>query len=1108
MKHIWHLMAAMIVAISLPLFAGQAIVSGADLISAGPNLTGPKLVFRKSTDIVSSGRPAFKYYTDRQGLPQNAISSIEMDRRGYLWIGTKDGAAYYNGRIWRTVNLPNRTKSNFVWIIRNAADGGMWFGTSGAGVLHLKDDRWTIYDQTTGLGDDIIHGMVETCSERGDTTELWVATNAGIGCLSGGRWRMYNARSGFPVQEARCLAVTETTSHQRIIWVGTEGSGFWKFEAGQWSQVPMPPGRKTWVRCLLATTWDGAPALWVGTIEGLFLYQSGRWLPVELTGGASNTYILSLLETVSPSGNRILWIGNYFGLVRLEQGEWTTYSIAKGGKIGTWSLFETKAEQGGNTLWIGTAGAGLVRWKQGTWASFDQSSGLVGNSTYSIFESQDIDKKPTFWIGTTQDDYGCYLSQFREGTWTQPKILPLDGGFGRTFLETTMKDGASSLWMGTNLNLARYQNGVWKEVTSGYVNALFAEAQPSGEPRLLAGLGRGLCQLVGTELVQIRMTPTDPQPAVTAFTTTPRPNGTHTLWVGTTQGLFGYEDGRWVQIGTESGLAGNQVLSLLATVEADGSRWLWVGTSNGLSWKNLSQPGDPWKTLSEASSPALPNNTVYRISQDHSRRLYLSTNKGVVRLTSKQLPTNLDTFDWYTFTVEDGLPSNECNTGASLVDSKGRLWVGTIAGAAVFDPGQERSQVQPDPLLIEQALVRKNDQPPARNTSQKQGTKEDFDTLDVSQSQIELPYNRNHLVFEFALLSFFREADTRFQTQLLGLDAGPSEWTSDFRKEYITLPGGSYVFRVWGKNASGQVTGPVEVAFRIHPAPWRTWWAYGGYALALGCFGWAGYRFRVRQLLAREQELSRQVAQQTTSLIEEKERTIRALAKIQILNEQLAEANAQLQDVNQQERERALRAISAAHQAQLLMLRYQINPHFLFNVLTTIWGLVDEDPVRTRQMVAGLSKFLRYSLNTANSTRVALVEELNSIRNYLEIQKIRFEDQIEMSYRIDPAAEPINVPPFLLQPLVENAIKYGMQTSPLPLKVHISAQYRGARLQLRVSNSGRWVELHEQDMRAGSTDIGLNNIRQRLQTAFPGKAELRVFHHAGWVWIRIRIEVG
>ncbi|HNG92525.1 MAG TPA: two-component regulator propeller domain-containing protein, partial [Acidobacteriota bacterium] len=160
MKHIWHLMAAVIVTISLSSLTGLAAVSTADLISGEAESTS-KLVFRKSTDVVSSGRPAFKYYTDRQGLPQNAVSSIVMDRRGYLWIGTKDGAAYYNGRIWRTVNLPNRTKSNFVWIIRNAADGGLWFGTSGAGVLHLKDDQWTIYDQTTGLGDDIIHGMVE-----------------------------------------------------------------------------------------------------------------------------------------------------------------------------------------------------------------------------------------------------------------------------------------------------------------------------------------------------------------------------------------------------------------------------------------------------------------------------------------------------------------------------------------------------------------------------------------------------------------------------------------------------------------------------------------------------------------------------------------------------------------------------------------------------------------------------------------------------------------------------------------------------------------------------------------------------------------------------------
>ncbi len=121
------------------------------------------------------------------------------------------------------------------------------------------------------------------------------------------------------------------------------------------------------------------------------------------------------------------------------------------------------------------------------------------------------------------------------------------------------------------------------------------------------------------------------------------------------------------------------------------------------------------------------------------------------------------------------------------------------------------------------------------------------------------------------------------------------------------------------------------------------------------------------------------------------------------------------------------------------MLRYQLHPHFLFNALNSLRALIGEDADKARNMVTALSGFLRYSLLPTDAQEVALREELTSIRRYLEIEQIRFEDRLLVSFEVEPAAEGCRIPGFLLHPLVENAVKYGAQSGASPLRVRIAA---------------------------------------------------------------------
>ena len=191
------------------------------------------------------------------------------------------------------------------------------------------------------------------------------------------------------------------------------------------------------------------------------------------------------------------------------------------------------------------------------------------------------------------------------------------------------------------------------------------------------------------------------------------------------------------------------------------------------------------------------------------------------------------------------------------------------------------------------------------------------------------------------------------------------------------------------------------------------------------------------------------------------------------------------------ERDRAEKANHLAQTAQLQMLRYQLNPHFLFNSLNSIWALIDEDKKASKEMVSELAEFLRYSLTSKNYSDVPLRQEIEAIRHYLSIEKKRFEEKLEVEFDIDPEAEDFPVLSFILNPLVENAIKYGMRTSILPLKIIITAKVRNHSLMLQVSNTGKWVTPVEKENGSG-TGTGLQNIRLRLENAFSGKSGFEI----------------
>lgn len=206
-----------------------------------------------------------------------------------------------------------------------------------------------------------------------------------------------------------------------------------------------------------------------------------------------------------------------------------------------------------------------------------------------------------------------------------------------------------------------------------------------------------------------------------------------------------------------------------------------------------------------------------------------------------------------------------------------------------------------------------------------------------------------------------------------------------------------------------------------------------------------------------------------------------------------------------EQKEKTLRATALAHEAQWQMLRYQLNPHFLFNALNSIRAMALEDVAKSRQMITRLAEFLRYSLD-ADVKETTIGGEIAAIRSYLEIQHIRFERKLEVRTEIDPEAEPVAIPCFLIHPLVENAIKYGMDTSPMPLRVVVAVSHEEGRLRIQVRNTGRLAP-NNGDGLAEGTGTGLKNIAQRLELGFPGRHAFKIYEEDGWVSAEMELEL-
>ena len=339
--------------------------------------------------------------------------------------------------------------------------------------------------------------------------------------------------------------------------------------------------------------------------------------------------------------------------------------------------------------------------------------------------------------------------------------------------------------------------------------------------------------------------------------------------------------------------------------------------------------------------------------------------------------------------------------------------------------------------------------------------------------------------FDYVALRHQIANSVAYQTRLTGQDDAWSPWSPARQRIFTSLPAGGYRFEVRARDADGQLSTPASLAFTVLPPWWRMWWAFLGYA-AVGTGLIAGVvRLRTRTLHLRAKRLETIVAERTV---------------------ELAHKNVELTRLNRLEFDEKIAARLAEEKARLEVLRYQLNPHFLFNTLASISASLPAGHSIARNMVERLAEFCRLTLHRPNEGDwTTLGEEVRLLRTYFEIEQSRWGELLDVVIDCDPALDGERLPQFLLLPLVENALKYGRATSPdrVGLRLVTRRAADGA-LVLEVSNTGEWVE-PAVEKSVSSLGIGLDNLRERLSRYYPQGHELSLSQGGGWVTATLRL---
>ncbi|HYL35663.1 MAG TPA: two-component regulator propeller domain-containing protein [Bryobacteraceae bacterium] len=738
-------------------------------------------------------------WTQEHGLPQDTIRAVTQTKDGYLWLGTDEGLAQFDGYDFVIFNKENGAlPSNSVDALWTGRDGGLWIGTPG-GLTLYRDAKFTTFTKKDGLADTFINSITE---DRGGV--LWMVAGNFLSRFENGKFTNYGPREGLPIEAMRAVY----TGRNGALYVAGF-AGVARREGDHFVSVISPEqiggnivttltedrNGNLWVagasglllrtpegKLRLYTTKDGLPDmfvrsvwedrdgnLWAGTNGGLARLENGRFVSNPAANARQSDWVRCIYEDLE--GN--LWVGMNSGLHRFRDDLFTNYGVPEG--LPSDEPTTVYQDRRGR-IWIGFHDSGLVQFGAGPTRVYTTRDGLPSNEIFSIRE----DRNGDLLIATREGP-----SRLREGRFLNQVIDdPLNRHLAFDFLE----DRAGKMWVASPNGLYALEGRKARNVIAGgpLLNDSIVALLESRDGSLWAGTyGDGLWRLKdgqprlyttadGLSSDQIRSLVEDAD---------------GTLWIGTFGGgLDGLRDGRFFRITTKEGLLSDNV----SHVEDDPRGWLWLSTTRG----------------------------VCRVAKQALRDFAAGKIQAVT-------PVN--------YGVSDGLRSAQCAPGyptsrGGFRTSDGRLWIPTGRGLAVLDPSQPHPRGYVPIVHLLDVQVDGRPVPPG--------------------APARLPPGDGRLQFRYTAIYLSAPERVRYSYRLEGLDR---EFTSGVTRRvtnYNSLPHGRYRFIVKAGIPGGPST-ESSFAFELEPHFYETAWFRYLCILTAAAAIWGLFRLRLRQIRQR-----------------------------------------------------------------------------------------------------------------------------------------------------------------------------------------------------------------------------------------------------------------
>jgi ligand-binding sensor domain-containing protein/two-component sensor histidine kinase len=735
-------------------------------------------------------------WTRQHGLPQDTIRTIAQTTDGYLWLGTDEGLARFDG--YEFVNFTKdqgRLASNSITSLAASRDGSLWIGTSN-GLTHYAHRHFQTYTTQNGLPGNSISALFEDAGGM-----LWIVAGGSLSRFDGQGFRNYNHEQDIPIGIVR--GVAENREHVlHVSGLNSVGT----FQNGHFHAL-LEPGtvERDFPGGILV---DHAGNLWVLGVRGLIERTvSGRIVRYGSRDGLPDSFGLNaILE--DRDGN--LWLGTDDGLARFEAGRFRTLAQS-GAQLRVLSLFEDRE---GN-LWAGTD-YGLMRVRDDTFTVFGKREGLPSDEPNAVFE----DHAGRLWVGFL--DAGLHM--FSSGNLASGGQSELTKD--RVYSVREAPDG--EVLVAGRFGLLRVKNGRTRAFLppdpQGRKRVYDAIADSTG--RIWLATPNGLGELVGDQWRTV-IPAAGPLLFENSFVTLAKA-ADGSLWAGTAgSGLWHVSEKGNRLYTAADGLSSNRIRFLYP----DGDGTLWICTFGG--GLNALRNGHFSRYM---VADGLLSDNVSNVIDDGAD-LWLSTTRGISRISKRQLSDfaqhRIQHLRPVNYGVDDGLRSSQSTPDIGMGGirrSDGSLWFVTSRGIAVYSGKPPPHREPPPPVYV-------------------MGMTADNREFDGSKAP-PIPAGNGRVEMRYAAIYLSAPERVNYDYKLEGLDP---DWVNAGSRRVVTynsLGHGRYQFRVRGE-VSGGTVGEAVYSFDILPHYYETaWFRLLCASLLLGCACLA-YQVRLRQLRLR-----------------------------------------------------------------------------------------------------------------------------------------------------------------------------------------------------------------------------------------------------------------